>query len=160
DLTAVDWTPTLYYLSAVDAAGKPKNVQDQRGNYVIKVAFPPEIDQYPNRSSDGASSSGVSRPWTAPKSGTYDAVVPLGPTTDNPSGTAVVTIKSTAGLVARKEVSVPAGPNPLGIPLSVDLNLALTKGTNYWFDVTMRDPNVSDQAVLADFVLRPDGEAD
>ena len=36
---------------------------------------------------------------------------------------------------------------------------ALVAGQDYWFDVTSRDPDLSDVVTLTGFALRPDGEA-
>ncbi len=157
DLSTISWNPTLRYTAAVDAEGNPVEVTDPNGDPAHKMSIPPEIEQYPRRAPGG-----VSRPWESGAADTYDARVTFSRGTDTPAGTAIVSVKRrntlNNQLITQQAVSIPAGS---GSHLAVlNLNVGIANGGNYWFDVTIRDPAVSDKVTLASFVLRPDGATD
>jgi RHS repeat-associated protein len=139
DLRAVEWAPSFSYTAAVDGQGDP--IDDPK----FKVDINPEIEQYPNRST-----AGISNPWVATTDGTFDAFVTLNRGFNSPAGEAIVSIRTRAGVVAKANISLPQS-------MPVDLNAALTLDADYWFDVTIRNPNVSDSISLTGFVLRPNG---
>lgn len=152
DLTAINWQPSLYYLAATDSAGVPIQVNDASNVPRIVVDLLPEIEQYPN-----SSRTAPSVPYTAGANGTYDLAVTINRPLLAPAGQAVVTVKNTAGVVVAK------GTIALGLgggTYVVDLNASLVNGTGYFFDVMIRDPQVSDGASLGAVALRPDGAAD
>ena len=146
DLRAVEWTPRLFYLAAVNAEGDPVDVGPPDEPTTVVDLFP-EVEQYPHRSS-----ADISTPWVATSSGTFDAVafLDLGPT--SPGGTAVVSIRTRSGVVAKDTIALPAGVGGL-FPLPLDLNAELIEDDDYWFDVTIRDPVLSDGASLASLAL-------
>ncbi|HSB85974.1 MAG TPA: SpvB/TcaC N-terminal domain-containing protein, partial [Ilumatobacteraceae bacterium] len=135
DLHAIDWNPAIAYTSGVDRDGNP--LPDPSA---INFDMTPEIEQYPN-----SSPHSVSMPWSTGTATTRDAHLTFAPNAASPSGAAIVTVKTRNGVVARAPVTVPA--SPLGLPVSADadLNVALQANTDYWFDVTIRDPNLSDK---------------
>jgi hypothetical protein len=154
DLTAITWNPTLHYLSAQNSQGDPITVFDTHANPTTVMNLLPEIEQYPDRSS-----ADVSTPWTASTNETYDAVVKLGLGSGTPGGAAMVLVKTRDGVVAKHELTIPASPLPSGLETRVELNAALVSGRDYWFDVTVRDPHLSEVVTLNDFDLRPDATA-
>ena len=156
DLSAISWNPTLRYTAAVDADGDPVDVTDPNGDPTQDEGTPGDR---------AVSAAGARRRFPAVESGaadTYDARVTFNRGTDTPAGTAIVSIKRrntpNNQLIAQQAVSIPAGS---GSHLAVlNLNVGIANGGNYWFDVTIRDPAVSDKVTLASFVLRPDGATD
>ena len=156
DLTAISWRPQLVYTSATDAEGAPVDVVDDQGKPIIKVELLPEIEQYPNRS--GASTATA---FTAGATGTFDVVAALSRAVDSPAGQLVATIKTTTGALVAKG-SVDLGASVLGGAQSavIDVNAALTAGTEYYADVMIRDPQLSDTTTFSSASLRPDGAAD
>jgi RHS repeat-associated protein len=149
DLHAITWDPTLHYLSAVDSDGNPKPVFDSHGNPITTLTMTPEIEQYP-----GSSSTTISSPWTSTTGTTRDATVTFTRGADSKAGTAIVTVKTLTGVVARHAVNIPAALLGGDYAADVDLNAALTSGTDYWFDVSIRAPEVSDKVGLAGFTLK------
>jgi len=160
DLGAVEWTPRLFYLAAVDDQGDPVDVgppDDPR----ILFEINPEVGQYPNRSS-----AGISTPWVATSSDVFDALVTLKRRFSSPESEAIVSVRTRAGIVAKAAIYLPPTP-PLPLPpfipmvIPVDLDAEITQGADYWFDVTIRDPQSSDEnTMLTGFVLRPDSAID
>jgi len=146
DLPAVEWAPRLIYTAAVDDQGDP--IDDPK--FILDIN--PEIEQYPNRST-----AGISNPWVATTDGTFDAFVTLNRGFNSPAGEAIVSIRTRAGVVDKAPIILPATIIPMPMGILVDLNAALTEDDDYWFDVTIRDPNVSDSISLTEFVLRPNG---
>ena len=155
DLTAIGWQPTIHYLNATatDSDGNPVviNVNDANGDPQIVVDLLPEIEQYPN-----SSRTTPAAPYTS-SGGTYDLVVNLTRPLLAKSGQAIVTIKNTAGLLVDEGTIDLVGP---GGTYLVDLNASLANGTGYFFDIMIRDPEVSDGASLGSVALRPNGATD
>ena len=144
DLTAIDWNPTIAYTSAVEKDGSAKDLS--KGAISFKMT--PEIEQYPYRSP-----ASVSTPWRTASATTRDASVTFSQSSDSPGGKAVVAVKTRAGVIARGTVDLPAAP-PLGAFTAViDLNAQLVADTDYWFDVTIRNPALSSTASLTGFKL-------
>ena len=145
DLTAIDWTPTIAYTSAVDKDGNAKDLS--RGPISFKMT--PEIEQYPYRSP-----ASVSLPWRTGSATTRDAHVTFNRAAESPAGQAVVAVKTRDGVVARGTVDLPpAGPLVGSFAADVDLNVSLLANTDYWFDVTIRNPALSSTASLTGFTL-------
>jgi RHS repeat-associated protein len=150
DLGAVEWMPTLIYTAAVNDQGEPVDVgspDDPR----IKFDINPEVEQYPNRST-----AGISIPWVATSSDTFDAFVAVNRGFESPEGEAIVSIRTRTGVVAKSTIFLPPAMLPTTMAFPVDLDAVLTQDAKYWFDVTIRDPNLSDSTDLTGFVLRPD----
>src|SRR5207253_3467293 len=108
----------------------------------------PEIEQYPFRAP-----ASVSAPWRTGWGSTRNASVTFGEAAGNPGGPAVVALKTRSGVLARGTVNIP--PAPLGgtFTATVTLNAAILANTDYWFDVTIRKPALSDKTTLNSFRL-------
>ena len=167
DLTKVSWRPRLQYDSATatnasnqvvavkttDAAGIPNLVMD----------LLPEIEQYPFHAT-----SALHQQWTAGSDGTFNAVISFSrgaSTTATPASEAVLSIKDATGnLVEKGSLALPAtGATPVPITVSgvVTLNAPITNGTAYWFDLTVRDPQIAAASPLTSTVaLRPSSATD
>jgi RHS repeat-associated protein len=152
DLTAVSWQPRLFYLNATDSAGDPVVVNDAGGNPQIVVKLLPEIEQYPN-----SSRTSPVVPYAAEDDETYDLVVDISRPLLAKAGTAIVTVKNADGELVDSDTIDLIGPGGSQV---VDLDVALEDGTDYFFDIMIRDPEVSDDATLNSVALRPDGATD
>jgi len=84
-------------------------------------------------------------PWQTGTATTRDAHLTFDPDADSKAGTAIVTVKTRTGVVARASVTVPASLLGLPVTADADLNVALQANTDYWFDVSVRDANLSDK---------------
>lgn len=163
DLGAVEWTPRLIYTTAVDHQGDPVDVGPP-GDPKIQIEINPEVEQYPHRST-----AGISIPWVATSSDTFDALITMNRRFASPESEAIVSIRTRAGIVAKATINLPQTP-PLPLPplppftsmvIPVDLDAEITQDADYWFDVTIRDPQISaDNTNMTGFVLRPDGAVD
>jgi len=159
DLHAVSWTPRLIYIAAVDAQDNDLDVGSLSDpNYVVELS--PEVEQYPYRSAAlfPAPTTDISTPWVATSSDTFDALVTMYRMAGGPGGEAIVSIRTRTGVVDKGTVNLP--PAPIPTAFDVDLNAELTEDAEYWFDVTIRDPGLSDSTGLVSFVLRPEGAPD
>ena len=147
DLHAVRWNPSIAYTQAFEKGGV---TQKDLAAHPLIFNMTPEVEQYPH-----SSPAAVSTPWTTGQATTRDAHLTFA--TDpagSPAGTAVVTVKTRTGVVARAVVNLPG--SVLGLPVSVDadLNAALEANTDYWFDVSIRDAALSDKVhTLTGFTL-------
>jgi RHS repeat-associated protein len=159
DLTKITWRPQLQYVTAsrTDANGQqvPVPTTDASGNPTMVMDLLPEVEQYPSRAS-----TALQQTWAATGTGPFNAVVHLTHGANTPAGTAIVTVKDSAGhLVAKDSFAVPAGGS--SVDAVVPLNVSLTSGTSYWFDVTLRDPNITNAGSLsATLALRPTNATD
>ncbi len=145
DLKAIDWNPRIAYTSAIGKDGQPKDLV--KGP--VRFDMTPEIEQYPH-----SAPAAVSLPWTTGSATTRDAHVTFNRAADSPAGVAIVAVKTRNGVVARQSVSIPASP-VIGVPYEtdVDLNASLQANTDYWFDVTIRNPALSDKVSMTGFKL-------
>ena len=144
NLRAIDWNPRIAYTSAIGKDGQPKDLV--KGPVAFDMT--PEIEQYPH-----SSSTSVSLPWSTGSATSRNAHVTFSRAVGSPAGKAVVTVKTSAGVVARQTVDIPAAPLGGSFAIDADLNAALQANTAYWFDVTMRDPALSDKVSLTGFTL-------
>lgn len=156
DLTAVTWNPTLTYTAAQDKDGNAVATTAPNGTPKIKLDFPPEIIQYPT-----SSVGGISTPWHAGSAGNYSALVTLGRSTNNAGGTGVLSIKKKASpnnsLVFQQPFTIPAGAANSTFTLT---GVTIEANADYWIDVTIANPDVSDFITSGSVVLRPNGAAD
>ena len=152
DLTALGFAPSLIYTEAFDADGNPIDVTDANGDPTVQVDLLPEIEQYPNRSG-----TSVSDPWSAATSGTFDLVAGLSTGPDSPGGRLFATIKDANGTLVAKAF---ADVGPGALSAFFDLDAPLVAGTEYFADVMIRDPQLSDVTSLVGAALRPDGAPD
>jgi RHS repeat-associated protein len=164
DLTKVSWRPQLQYetASTTDASGHVISVptRDSSGTPNMVMDLLPEIEQYPYHPS-----SAVQEQWTATTDGTYNAVVTVTHGANTPHGTAILSVKNSAGLlVGQAPIDLPATGPIVGsttVTAVVSLGAAIKANTKYWFDVTIRDPQISAAGPLNSTVaLRPAGATD
>ncbi|MCU0508491.1 MAG: hypothetical protein MUC34_08820 [Anaerolineae bacterium] len=155
DIQAVTWNPTLAYLSAIDRDGQPKDLS--KGPVAFNMA--PEVEFYPNQQKVN-SSSAVSLPWSPSSDTTRNATVVFNRQPETPEGTAVVSVKTRDGVIARGSTVVPLSVGSSQFTATVALNAALVAGTDYWFDVSIRDAALSDKVSLAKFILTTGTPAD
>ncbi|GLI28356.1 hypothetical protein ARHIZOSPH14_25980 [Agromyces rhizosphaerae] len=141
DLNAITWTPELFYIAATDGNGDALEVTDSNGEYFRSVDLAPEIEQYPIHSS-----TGPVEPWESDTGDTLDAVVsfsgaavPRDENDDRRYPTAVLTVKTADGVVAQESFTLISTDETGGYENTLDLNLDLDDGTDYWFEVTTRD---------------------
>ena len=152
DLTAVAFAPRVVYTTAVDENDAPIDLAVEP----VELDLLPEIEQYPNRQSDGPAIS-----WVAPSSGAFDLVAALNRAAGSPVGRLVATIKDADGTLVAKAAAELAGPTVLQPETVVfDLDADLVAGTRYFADVMIRDPELSDTTSLARAALRPAGATD
>lgn len=93
----------------MDRDGQPKDLVKT----AIGLDLMPEIEQYPHRSP-----ATVSLPWTASISATRNASLTISRTSGSPAGVAIVTVKTSAGVIARQSVIIPdslTGSNPIDV---------------------------------------------
>ncbi|SOC52015.1 SpvB/TcaC N-terminal domain-containing protein [Ornithinimicrobium cerasi] len=153
DISAISWDPTVTYVSGTTRDGTPLTLEDGDGDPTIVVELIPDIDIYTERTP-----AAVSEPWTS-TGGTFDAMVELDLESEHPGGRVLVSVKTTTGVVAQvpwvldKDEAAPD-------PQRVELDAALTNGTDYWVEVTITDAGLSERVSLASFALRPDAVTD
>ncbi len=143
DPTAVSFTPQLYYTQAFDGSTEVPVTGDVDNDGVqeptLKLDVPYDIDVYPHND--------VSAPvaaWTSDLDRTVTVRAAI-TASGAEAGSAVLTVKQSAGsgqpgtVIAKKTFSTAA----LGGAGQIDV--ALHANTAYWFDLTVRDPDVSDK---------------
>jgi RHS repeat-associated protein len=149
NLQAITWNPTIQYTVAFEKDGvTPKDLVAHPLSFVMT----PEIEQYPNSASVNAS-TGASLPWTTSSDTTRDAHVVFSRAAKTPAGTAIITVKTRDGVIARKSFDISAAPLGGDFSADVDLNADLKANTDYWFDINIRDSALSDKVALTDFKL-------
>ncbi len=164
DLSAVSYEASLTYLDedgtgaplpVTDSNGDPVDVTDDAGNPTAVVPLAPEVDIYPERRP-----SGVSQPWTANTvDGTpYRALVELTQEAGSVGGPVAVSVKTTEGVVVQETLDLEATPVGATTTHAVELGTDLENGKDYWIEVTMSDPAVSETTTLDSFRLRPDDD--
>lgn len=149
DVQAVQWRPSLHYLSAYDRANNLVSAT------AAAVDLAPEVDHYPEN--DG----GVSVPWTPDDSGTVDAVLTLEDTGEKvPAGyewgAVVLTVKSAGGLVAKGSFTPAKGAAPQ-LAHTFALDAALEKGEKYWVDLTFANTGDLEFVRFGRVDLQPSG---
>src|SRR5204862_72384 len=144
----VVWSPTITYtkIAGVADADVPNLPADVNGlsqvAYVAADDFtlsgrPDTMVFMPYQGPARFSATG-SMAWSTGTATTRDAELTFAPTAASPAGTAIVTVKTRQGVVARATVTVPASPLGLPVTVTADLNAALQGNTDYWFDVSTR----------------------
>ena len=159
DVTALEWDPRLYYLDAVDETGTAVQTEDAKtGKPIIQLAIPYDIDTYPQ-----STLTTPVEPWTSDLG--RDVTVHAELSAVDSGGRVVLSVKkapatpgSPATLVAKKAFTVPdTGVLTFG---STDLDVTLENGAKYWFDLTVRDPALSDATSASAVQLRWNDGAD
>ncbi len=145
DLGAVSWNPRVTYHN--DPA-TPDQDESQ-----ISIELPPEVEQYAIRSVPVPVA-----PTQVPIDGDYavSAALSVAPA-EFPARSPlplVVSVKSAAGLVHQEEVAVTVPPIPtLPIPFVLGSAVTLDKGTDYWFEATLRGRDVVAPTSIAPFTI-------
>jgi YD repeat-containing protein len=156
DLQAFTWDPKIAYTQAFRSNNGVAEEVANPGN--ISFEMTPEIEQYPHTT---IVNSVVAEPWTGDGT-TRDAAVTFDRQPESKAGTALVTVKTATGVLASALLNVPArgALDPAGVTLTADLSLDAANGTEYWFDVTIRDPNFSDKVTALTGFTLDDNDAD
>lgn len=164
DVSDLSWTPQLYYTSAT-AGGKTLDVtqtvdiRDENGTFLrtvteptYQVQIPPDIDVYPQ-----STAAVPVRPWTSTVQGAATATAGLSLAGDHPAGYAVLTVKQRGVLVAKKRLGIAADATSIG---TADLAVDLDQGEDYWFAITVPDPQISEKVLGSSVKLSwKDGDA-
>ena len=138
DLTALGWAPRLWYLTAFDGEGNPIDTFDEEvtppaPNLTVEV--PVDMDIFGDSSLTGAS-----EPWTSDldETVTIHGVIK---TEDSPGGRAVLTVKTRDGIVGKQDFQLP--DDDASRTTTVDLDVTIKNGVDYWFDFSVTDPALS-----------------
>ncbi|SIN86106.1 toxin TcdB middle/N-terminal domain-containing protein [Agromyces cerinus] len=151
DLSAISWNPAIHYTDATDTNGDPIEVQKTIEGVLTdtkRVELAPEIEQYPNRST-----AQVSEGWVADETTEYDELriehAALSSIADEmPSREVVLTIKTRDGLEWKRSVTLAASAEETVVdltdPFTDDEPIGLEDGEEYWFELSAREPALSD----------------
>lgn len=160
DVTGLSWAPDLHYTSAT-RDGQPVPTTDADGNPTLglgvtasddlaageqKAAMPTDISVYPH-----SDLSAPQQTWTAASDGTIQVVPEVQFAGSHEAGRVVLTVKSAAGLIAKRYYDVAAN----GLFPADGLSVEASKGTAYWFDLSIADPVLGDQVTGS--AVRVDG---
>ena len=146
DVTKLDWSPTLYYLSSPDVS----KVTDDAGNPLIQLHPPYDIDTYPTNTLTAPQQG-----WTAPATETV-SVVPSITASSTASGLVTFTIRRRGAWAGKATSSILNG----GMAGTTTLNVAVVAGDKLFFDFSITDPALRSKitATVAK-VTRPGGTA-
>ena len=151
DLHAISWNPRISYTEAWKRVGPEGNEVPIENPQNIAFDLTPEIEQYPNRTSINSSTS-VSFPWVAPEDITRNVSAAfhylMWPFDPAAVGDAIITVKTRDGVVARKAISLPGNQSYV-----FDADIDFVAGTEYWFDVSIRNPALSERVYFTSFLL-------
>lgn len=155
DPTVLSFSPRLYYTEAFDGTEPVDVTADVDGDGdeepTLELDLPWDIDIYPANDLVGPSA-----PWNSDLSRTVTVHAEVG-AADTPGGDVVLSVKrrtssgAPGALVAKKTFPVPAGGFATG---STDLEVALQGGADYWFDLTVREPGLSEKITSRSVDLR------
>ena len=157
DVTKLDWAPRLYYLSAM-SEGQPVAVglnndqpvyviDDPSDEPTIELDVPADIDVYPN-----TTLSAPATPWTSDLGRTVTVHAQVTAGGDSGGGDAVLTVKQRNRLVAKKRFAIPDSGVLTSGAGDVDVNLA--NGGDYWYDISIRSPRLSEKVISSQVELR------
>jgi RHS repeat-associated protein len=147
DVTALEWAPRLYYLSAV-SGGEPV-VVEQNGVHTLELLIPADIDIYPRNTLTAPAT-----PWTSDLGRTVTVHAELAAAGDSGGGDVVLTVKQRNKLVAKRLFKVPdSGVITSG---AGDVDVTLASGEDYWYDLSIRSPGLSDKVISSNVELRWD----
>jgi len=140
DVSAVQLDYQLYYVKT-DNPSIP--LTDSSGKPTIALQIPADTDIYPQNTLTAPNT-----PWVSDLARTVTVHASLNVAAMAASSTAgdvVVTVKTATGLVGKKTVAVV--PNTTASQtVTADFDVPLMKGTSYWFDFSIRNPDISDKA--------------
>ena len=135
-LTAIDW------IEPTELCFKTSGVCDDTKTWISPHM---DADTYPHTDRTGPASA-----WSSTLGRTVTPVLKASLSADNPGGDLVVTAKTAAGVVYKQVVTVGSGASTVDVDL---VDLTLTNGTGYWFDVTVRNAGISANLSGVDVVL-------
>lgn len=144
DVSAVSWTPTLYYLDAT-SNGQPVSTTDKSGNPTLTLVVPTDTDIYP---SDDLSAP--QQPWNSDLDRTVDVDPDVQLTAPHPAADVVLTVKGSDGSLAKQGFTIAQD----AVDGSTTLSVALQSGVDYWFDLSVRNPDLSDQITSSKVQLK------
>jgi RHS repeat-associated protein len=135
DAGKLSWTPVLYYTASsdVDSRNNPIRVQDQNGNYLIRISPPYDVNLYP-----ASSLSAPQAAWTAPRTGTL-TVAPQVNASILANGTLTFTVKKQGALVAKRSLQVAGGSVSGAGAFAIDV----TEGDQLYFDFSSASPKLT-----------------
>ncbi len=137
DVTAVQLDYQLYYIKT-DNPAIP--LTDSSGKPTIALQIPSDTDIYPQNTLTAPNT-----PWVSDLARTVTVHASLNVAANSGAGDVVVTAKTASGLVGKKSISVV--PNTTAAQtVATDFDVPLTNGTSYWFDFSIRNPDLSDKA--------------
>jgi RHS repeat-associated protein len=139
DVTALRLDHSIYYIEADPVNGQQIPLFGSNGVPTIVLKIPADTDIYPQNTLVAPR-----EPWVSDRSGTVTAKASLTVAPNSGGGEVIVTVKSETGIVAKKKINVPDSA-ALQSP-SQELTFEATSGTSYWFDFSIRNPNLSDKA--------------
>lgn len=162
DPTVLSFAPRLYYTQAFDGATEIPVLADLDGDLVadepaLELEVPYDIDIYPRNDLTAPAepwASDLDEARTVTVSGQVDAVASTEP------GTVVLTVKRRTAddapgeVVAKGTFDVPLPVLPGGVSTgSTSLDVELDPDEDYWFDLTVREPGLSDHITGSDVSL-------
>ena len=143
DLSKLEWTPSLYYVSSPDVS----TLTDDNGNPLIQLHPPYDIDTYPVDDLTGPQQA-----WTAPA----DETVTVTPDVTAASGTdstLTFTVKRPGKLVAKRTLTLADG-QASPAPFDIDVH----QGDRLFFDFSVRDSQLDGKISGSSVqVARPSG---
>jgi RHS repeat-associated protein len=139
DVTVLRLDHTLYYIEADPVNGQQIPLTGAGGAPTLVLQIPAGIDIYPANSLVAPQET-----WVSNMDGTVTAhaSITIGP--DNGGGDVFVTVKDEAGLVAKHKIAVADSGSSQDIKSS--FSVAVVNGRKYWFDFSIRNPDLSDKA--------------
>ncbi|HET8640889.1 MAG TPA: toxin TcdB middle/N-terminal domain-containing protein, partial [Pseudonocardiaceae bacterium] len=144
DVTKLDWTPSLYYLSSPDVP----RVADDAGNPLIQLNPPFDVDTYPVDNLNVAQKA-----WTAPATESV-AVRPNVTVASGANGSITFTVKRGGRVAARCTVSVANGT-----PGTCSFSVFATSGDQLYFDFSVADPALTAKITSTTVVLTRPNQA-
>ena len=125
DLTQLDWTPSLSYVSSPDVS----TVTDEAGKPLIELHPPYDVDSYP---ADGLTAP--QQTWTAPADETV-TVNPNLTAAAGVNGQVTFTVKRSGGLLAKRAIEITDGAAS-----TPAFSLDVHAGDELFFDFWVADP--------------------
>jgi RHS repeat-associated protein len=150
DISALQWTPRLYYTSASKDGQAIPTTNPTTGQPSIELAVPADIDIYPNNDL-----AAPAKPWSSDIDGpaTVHADVGILPEPDgsappDPTDRIFLTVKQRGKLIGKAPV----------VNGTADVPVNLKQGEDYWFDLSVRDDttNLSELIGTHSVVVRTD----
>jgi RHS repeat-associated protein len=136
DMSAIHWSPRLYYTSATRDGATLPSTDPRTGQPSLELAVPSDTDLYPKNNLTSPAT-----PWHSGGGGdnTVQARVTLANDAPDASDRMFLTVKQRGKLIAKAALTPDqALPGTWG----VDLPASFDEG-DYWFDISVRDDNTN-----------------